>query len=35
MTGELFHDDFIYVLTISISVEINGKQKKDKITVEF
>ena len=26
MTGELFHVGFIYVLTISISVEINGKQ---------
>jgi len=28
MTGELFHVAFIYVLTISISVEINGKQIK-------
>ena len=26
MTGELFQVGFIYVLTISISVEINGKQ---------
>jgi len=28
MIGELFHVGFIYVLTISISVEINGKQIK-------
>jgi len=31
MTGELFHVGFIYVLTISISVEINGKQIKLKM----
>jgi len=28
MTGELFHVGFIYVLTISRSVETNGKQIK-------